>query len=70
MRHNRLSLPVNRRFEHHFVVRIGQLRPPYEPNFHRINTHRQFRKKPGRFSLFAIAAQLYAPILCLTPQER
>ena len=45
MRHNRLGLPVDRRFQHHFVVRIGQLRPPNEANLHRINTERQFRKK-------------------------
>ena len=63
MRHNCLSLPVDRRFEHHFVVRVGQLRPPYEPNFRRKNAQRQFRKKAinklqGKTMLFPLEYRL------------
>src|ERR1035437_758435 len=58
MRHNGLCLPVDRRFEHHFVVRISQLRPPCEPDLYWMNAQRQFRKKAvhilrGKTMLFA-----------------
>src|SRR5208283_1649761 len=40
MRHNCLGLPIDRRFEDHFVARIAQLRPPDEPDLDRRDRER------------------------------
>jgi len=39
-------LSVDGGFKDHFVVRVGQLGPPYEANFHGQDAAGQFRQEP------------------------